>query len=322
MSLKLSTTALCLACLLPFAANSQTYPAKPIQLIIPLAAGSAGDTALRIVAQKMSESMKQQIVIENQPGAAGLIGAQRVARMSADGYVLGGFSDSVLNYAPSLTDKPGFDPVNDFAAVSFICSIPWVLIAHPSFPAKTVPELIKLAKASPGKIDYASAGNGSPHHIVMELFKRATAIDLHHVPYRGAAQSVTDVVAGQIPVAFSGIAVPLPFIKQGRVRALAVPSEQRSPLLPDVPTLAEQGIRGFVFNTWLGVFVPRGTPKPIIERLNAEIASALKNEQVRERLLAFALEPRSSTPEELATITREGLARVSKVIKEAGIKPD
>ncbi len=278
--------------------------------------------ALRIVAQKLSESMKQQIVIENQPGAAGLIGAQRVARMSADGYVLGGFSDSVLNYAPSLTDKPGFDPVNDFAAVSFICSIPWVLIAHTSFPAKTVPELIKLAKASPGKIDYASAGNGSPHHVVMELFKRATAIDLHHVPYRGAAQSVTDVVAGQNPVAFSGIAVPLPFIEQGRVRALAVPSEQRSPLLPDVPTLAEQGIRGFVFNTWLGVFVPRGTPKPIIECLNAELASALKNEQVRERLLALSLEPRSSTSEELANTTREGLSRVAKVIKEAGIKPD
>jgi tripartite-type tricarboxylate transporter receptor subunit TctC len=316
------TTALCWACLWSFAAHSQTYPTKPIQLIVPLQAGSAGDTALRIVAQRMSESMKQQIVIENQPGAAGLIGAQRVARMTADGYVAGGFSDSVLNYAPSLTDKPGFDPVNDFAAVSFICSIPWVLIAHPSFPAKTVPELVRLAKSSPGRIDYASAGNGSPHHVVMELFKRANAIDLHHVPYRGAAQSVTDVVAGEVPVAFSAIAVPLPFIRQGRVRAIAVPGEQRSPLLPDVPTMAAQGVRGFVFNTWLGVFVPKGVPKAVIDRLNGEIAAALKTESVRERLLALSLEPRSSTPDELAKTTRDGLARVAKVIKDAGIKAD
>ena len=312
-----------LACIVSAAnVHAQGYPAKPILMIIPLQAGSAGDVMLRIVTQKMSENMKQQIVLENQPGAAGLIGAQRLARMAPDGYVIGGLSDSVLNYAPSLAGKVGFDPVNDFAPVSFVCAIPWVLFVHPSFPAKNARELIALAKSMPGRIDYSSAGNGSPHHIVMELFKRATGVDLHHIPYRGAAQSVTDVVAGQIPVSFSGLAVPLPFIKDGKVRPLAVPSEGRSPHLPDVPTLAEEGVRGFVFNTWLGIYAPKGTPKAMIDRLNAETATALNDPGVRDRLIALSLEPRSSTPEELGARTRDGLARVAKVIKEAGIKPD
>ncbi len=304
------------------AAQAQTYPAKTIRILLPLQAGSAGDTALRVVAQKISENIKQQIVIENQPGAAGLIGAQRLAHMAPDGYTLGGFSDSVLNYAPSLAEKPGFDPVNDFSPVSFVCSIPWVLFSHPSFPARDARAFIALAKSMPGKIDYSSAGNGSPHHIVMELFKRTTGINVRHIPYRGAAQAVIDVVAGQIPVAFSGTAVPLPHIKDGKLSALAVPSEKRSLLLPDVPTLAEAGVPGFLFDTWIGIYAPKGTPRPVIDRLNAETAAAIADPAVHGRLMAMALEPRSSTPEELGKRTRDGLARVSKIIKEAGIKAD
>jgi tripartite-type tricarboxylate transporter receptor subunit TctC len=304
------------------AAQAQTYPAKNILILLPVQAGSAGDIAVRVMAQKMSENVKQQIVIENQAGAAGLIGAQRLARMTPDGYVLGGLSDSVVNYAPSLAEKPGFDPVNDFAPISLICTIPWVLVTHPSLPAQDLRGLIALAKAAPGKIDYASAGNGSPHHIVMELFKRAAGIDVNHIPYRGAAQSIVDLVAGQVSLAFSATVVPLPHIKDGKLHALAVPSDKRSALLPAVPTMAEAGVPGFQFDTWIGLFAPKGTPKAVIDRLNAETAVAMSDGAVSSRLTGMALEPRSSTPEELGNRTRDGYARVSRVIKEANIKAD
>ncbi len=303
-------------------AQAQTYPAKTIQILLPVQAGSAGDIAVRVVAQKISENIKQQIVIENQPGAAGLIGAQRLARMAPDGYALGGLSDSVVNYAPSLAEKPGFDPINDFAPISLVCTIPWVFVAHPSLPAKDARAFVVLAKSTPGKIDYASAGNGSPHHIVMELFKRATGIDVHHIPYRGAAQAVVDLVAGQVSVAFSATVVPLPHIKDGKLRALGVPSDKRSALLPEVPTLTESGVMGFQFDTWIGIFAPKGTPKAMIDRLNAEISVAVADPAVQTRLTGMSLEPRSSTPEELGNRTRDGYARVSRVIKEANIKAD
>ncbi len=303
-------------------AHAQPYPAKTILILLPVQAGSAGDVAIRVVAQKISDNVKQQIVVENQPGAAGLVGAQRLARTASDGYVLGGLSDSVVNYAPALAEKPGFDPVNDFAPISLVCTIPWVLFSHPSLPARDARTFIALAKAQPGKIDYSSAGNGSPHHIVMELFKRTTDIEVHHIPYRGAAQAVLDVVAGQIPVAFSGTAVPLPHIKDGKLRALAVPSEKRSPLLPEVPTLAESGVAGFLFETWIGIYAPKGAPKPVIDRMNAETVAALADSAVSGRLAAMGLEPRSSTPEDHGRRTRDGFARVSKVIKDAGIKAD
>ena len=322
MKLQCTSGALCAAFLLTMAAHAQTYPAKPILVIIPLQAGSAGDAMLRIIMQRMSENMKQQIVIENQPGAAGLVGAQRVARMAPDGYVLGGFSDGVVNYAPSLAEKPGFDPLNDFDPVSFVCNITYGFIMHPSLPVNNVREFIALAKANPGKINYASSGSGSAQHVVTELFKAATGISLTHVPYRGATQQVMDVIAGQIPVAFTGLSIPLPYIKERRVRALAVLSEQRSPLLPDVPTMSEAGVPGFIFSTWLGIYAPKGTPKPIIARLNAEVAKALSAPDIRDRLVALAFEPQSSTPEELGKKTRDGLARVAKIIKDAGIKAD
>lgn len=312
---------LCCSVVAP-AAQAQAYPAKSILILLPLQAASAGDVAIRVVAQKISENVKQQIVIENQPGAAGLIGAQRLARMAPDGYALGGLSDSVLNYAPALAEKPGFDPVNDFAPVSLVCIIPWTLFSHPSFPARNAQEFIVLAKASPGKIDYSSGGNGSPQHIAMELFKRATSINVNHVPYRGAAQAVVDVIAGQIPAAFSGTALVLPHVKTGKLRALAVPSEKRSPFLPEIPTLAESGVAGFLFDTWIGIYAIKGAPRPVIERLNAEVVAAIADSAVAGRLTSMAFEPRSSTPEELDRRTRDGFVRVSRIIKEAGIKAD
>lgn len=322
MKLFFAASSLLIGGFLQYSAQAQTYPAKTIQILLPVQAGSAGDIAVRVVAQKISENVRQQIVIENQPGAAGLIGAQRLARMAPDGYVLGGLSDSVVNYAPSLAEKPGFDPINDFAPISLICTIPWVLVSHPSLPARDVRGFIALAKSQPAKIDYASAGNGSPHHIVMEIFKRAASIDVHHIPYRGAAQAVVDVVAGQVSVAFSATVVPLPHIKDGKLTALGVPSDKRSALLPEVPTLAESGMIGFQFDTWIGLFAPKGTPKAVIDRLNAETAAAVADPAIQSRLTGMSLEPRSSSPDELGIRTRDGYARVSKVIKDAGIKAD
>ena len=322
MKLFLVASSFLFGALIPYATQAQTYPAKTIQILLPLQAGSAGDVAVRVVAQKISENVKQQIVIENQPGAAGLIGAQRLARMVPDGYVIGGLRDSVVNYAPSLAEKPGFDPISDFAPISLICTIPWVLVSHPALPVKDVRGFIVLAKSTPGKIDYSSAGNGSPHHIVMELFKRATGIDVHHIPYRGAAQAIVDVVAGQVSVAFSATVVPLPHIKDGKLRALGVPSDKRSALLPEVPTFVESGVAGFQFDTWIGMFAPKGTPKAVIDRLNAEMATAVADHAIQSRLTGMSLEPRSSSPEELGNRTIDGYARVYRIIKEANIKAD
>lgn len=302
------------------ASLAQNYPVRPIQMIVPLQAASAGDIAIRVVAQKLTENLKQQIVVENQAGAGGLIGSQRFIRMAPDGYALAGVGDNVLNYAVLLTAKPGFDPVNDFAPVSLVSVVPWVLVSHPSFPAKDVRGFVAVAKAQPGKIDYSSAGTGTAQQVAMELFQRATGIRVHHVPYRGASQAVLDVVGGQVTVTFAATAIPLPFIKNGRLRALAVPSEKRASALPDVPTLTEAGVPGFFFDTWIGIFAPRGTPRPIIDRLNSEIATVLGDAAVRERLAGLALEARGSTPEELGRRTRDGLARVGKVAQDAGIK--
>lgn len=300
-------------------ASAQGYPSRPIQVIVPLAAGSSGDALLRMVAQNMSTSLKQQLVVENHPGAAGLIGAERLTRAAADGYTLGGMSDSVLNYAPSLAAKLNFNPLTDFEPISFLASLSWVLVVHPSMPARNLTELIELMKTRGDKLDYASAGNGSPHQVVMELFKSATGTKSTHIPYKGATQATLDVVAGQVPMMFAGLSVVAPFIKEGRLRGIAVLNQARTGLLPDVPTMAEAGMPGFTFDTWVGMYAPKGTPAPIINQLNAEVGKALADPALRQRLLTLGFEPRHSTPAELATRTREGLQRVTKVVRDANI---
>jgi tripartite-type tricarboxylate transporter receptor subunit TctC len=303
-------------------ASAQPYPNKPVRLVLPLAAGSAGDVLVRVVVQQMAENIGQPIAVENQAGAAGLIGAERVARAPADGYTLGGFSDSVLHYAPNLLPNAKFDPLTDFAPISLLADISWVLVVNPKMPVTSVQDLVAYAKSSPGKVDYGSAGNGSPHHIVMELFKAATGTSITHIPYKGATQATTDVAGGQVQLMFSGTAVALPFIKDGRLRALAVLGAKRSPLLPDVPTLQEAGVPNFTFTTWLGLYAPKGTPRPVIDRLNAEAAKVIASPKVQERLISMGFEPASSTPEQLATRTQEGFRKVGDVIRKNGIKPD
>ena len=299
-----------------------TYPNKPIQVIVPLQAGSAADVATRVVLGKVSENMKATFVIENQAGVSGLLGAEKVARAAPDGYTLGGITDSVLNYAVNLAAKVNFDPLGDFQPVSQMANIAWVLVVHQGHAAKSVPDLLAQAKAQPKALNYASAGNGSPHHVSMELFSAANKVQLTHVPYKGATQATTDVAGGQVPVMFSALSVALPLLNDGRLRALAQPNDKRSALLPNVPTFAEAGVPSFIFSTWLGLYAPKGTPAPVVERLNAEVAKAVADPAVRTRLLALGLEPLGSTPAQLGEMTQAGHARVGKAIRDAGIKAE
>lgn len=298
------------------------YPARPITMLLPLAAGSAGDVALRVVAQKMSENMKQSIVIENLPGVSGLLGTERVVRAAPDGYLIGGIGDSVLNFAANLAPKMNFDPIGDLDPIALVATIPWTVAVNPAFGTRTLGEFIAKAKAAPNKIDYASTGSGSASHIGMEMLAARTGISLTHIPYKGATPGVTDVVGGQVPAVFSAVSVVLPYVKSGKLLALGVPADKRSALLPDVPTFAEAGVQDFNFVTWVSLFAPKGTSKAIVDRLNAETVKAVSDPAVREKLLSLGLEPESSTPEQLGQMVRSGHARVARIVKDANIKID
>ncbi len=301
-------------------ALAQGYPAKSLLMIVPVQAGSGADSILRIVTGKMAENMKQQIVVENIAGAAGLLGGEQAARANNDGYTLFGANDGTLTMTPHLHQKVSFDPVNGFEPVSLLAAINWVLITHPSMPARNLKELIAFGRSRPKQIDYSSGGNGSPQHIAMELFMGRTGVQLNHVPYRGATQAALDVVSGQVQTMFTATSIVLQYIPSGRVRALGVGSARRFPGLPDVPTIAEAGLPGFEYSTWAALFTPKGTPRPALERLHAEAAKAVADPAVREKLLALALEPIGSTPEELARRTREGYERYGKLVRSIGLR--
>jgi tripartite-type tricarboxylate transporter receptor subunit TctC len=296
------------------------YPNKPIRMIIPLAAGSAVDSAMRIVTQKMSENMGQGIVIDNQPGAAGLIGADKVAKAAPDGYTIGGFNDSIMTMLPNLHSKLSWDIQKDFVPVSLVATVEWGLVANMDTPYRSAADLIAAAKANPGKINYGSGGNGSPQHVAMELFASGAGISLTHVPYKGATQAALGVAAGEVSVAFQGIATVASLVKGGKLRLLAVTTPARLAQFPDVPTVSESGLPNFEFNSWATIMAPAGTPKEIVARLNAELLKALAAPEVRERLVAQGLTIRGSTPDELGTATRAQLARYAQLFKQAGIK--
>lgn len=304
------------------AVHAQAYPARPITMIVPVQAGSGADAILRIVAQRMSDNMKQPIVLENVPGAAGVIGAERAARAPADGYTIFGANDGTLNMTPHLRKKVNYNTLESFEPVSLLANITWVLIANPSLPVKSVKDLIALAKANPGKIDYASGGVGSPQHIAMELFSLQAGVKMNHVPYKGATGAASDVVSGHVPVMFTALSIVLSQIQAGKVRALAVGGAKRFPQIPNVPTVSESGLPGFEYVTWAGLYMPRGTPKAMIDRLAAEAARAVADPDVRDKLTALGLEPIGSTPEELRRLTREGFERMGKTIRAAGIQPE
>ena len=298
---------------------AQNYPVKSVLVISPVQAGSAGDTTLRLVTQVISRNLGQQLLVENTVGAAGIIGAQRLARAAPDGYTIGGISDSTLTYVPILQKRNDFDALNLFEPISLVSVNTWVLVAHPSLPVRKVRELVTLAKGQSRRMDYASAGVGGSHHVVTEMFNAATGIKLNHVPYRGATQAVVDVQAGHVPVMFSALAAVLAPIQAGRLRVLGVASETRTPLLPATPTIAESGVADFTFSTWTGLFAPRGTPKQLIERLAAEVVSAFNDTELRAKVQAMGGNPQPSTPAVLAERIRQITAKMRKVIQDAGI---
>lgn len=301
---------------------AEPWPNRPIRMIIPYAVGGSTDTVARLLAPRLQEKLGQQIVVDNRPGAAANIGIDLVAKSQPDGYTLG-VANIALGANPSLFSKLPFDAQKDLAPVSLTVTLPVVLVINSSVAARTVPELIALAKAKPGALNYSSAGNGSAVHLAAELFKYMTGTDIVHVPYTGGGPSVIALVGGQVSMAFASIPPALPHIKSGRLIALGVSSEKRNPVLPNLPTIAEAGLAGFEVNEWNGVVVARGTPNGIISRLNKEIVSALMAQDLKDRIAAgVGAEVVGSTPEELARHIERELVRWPKVVKAAGIKAE
>ncbi len=298
---------------------AQSYPTKSILMIMPLQAGSSVDVGMRIVTQKMAESMGQQIVIDNQPGAAGLIGTERFMRATPDGYTLATLNDSILTMIPNLYKKVAYDPLKSFTPVSLVAGNTWLLVTHPSLPVKSAKELVALAKARPGEINYASGGQGSPQHIAMAMFEAATGAKLTHVPYKGTTQATLDVISGHIPVMFSATSLVIEQIRDGKIHALAGGGAKRLPLLPKVPTIAESGVPGFDFTTWMSILAPLNTPKEIVARIHSEILKALAQQDVKDRLVGIGFEVEGTTPEKLAAVTSARLAQMQKIIRGAGI---
>jgi tripartite-type tricarboxylate transporter receptor subunit TctC len=311
-------TAIAFACLCS-ATIAQTYPAKPVRFIVAFPAGGGNDVLARLVAQKLSAAYGQQFIVDNRTGAGGTIGAELAARSPADGYTL--FLAAVATHAinPNLQRNLPYDPVRDFDPVCLMASAALVLAVHPSLPVRSVPQLVALAKARPGAINYASSGNGSSAQLAAELFKSMTRTNLQHVPYKGIAQGLNDLLGGHVQVIFNTAAALLPHVKSGRLRALAVTTAKRVPALPDLPTIAESGVPGYQTGSWWGIVVPAGTPRPIIDSLNREIINALRGPEISARLNAEAVLPIGSTPEEFAAHIRDELARLGKVIREAHI---
>jgi len=313
--------ALLLGCLPLMAAAQGAYPHKPIRMIVPYPPGGPTDVLGRIVAQKLSESLGQQVVVENRPGASGMIGAELVAKAAPDGYtLLTNASIHVIN--PSLYPKMNFDALRDFAPVSLIAQVPLILVVNPGLPVKSVQELIALGKAEPNRLNFGSSGNAAAPHLAGESFKIATGIQMQHVPYKGSAPALTDLIGGQVQLIFDSMPSAMPHVKSGKIRALAVTTAKRSPTVPDLPTIAESGVPGFDISTWYGVWAPAGTPKDIVNKVSAEIAKALQQPAVRERLAALGAEPVGNTPEEFAAYCQSELAKWSKIVRESGARAD
>ena len=298
------------------------FPTRPITLVVPFAAGGSTDIVARLVAQKMSEGLGQQVIVENRAGAGGNLGAQGVARAEPDGHtiLMGTISTHTLN--PVMSKRKPYDPVADFEPVSLLVIVPNVLVVNPQLPVKTVGELIALLKANPGKYNYASSGNGTPLHVSGELFKKMAGVDMTHIAYRGAGPALNDVVSNQVPIMFDNLPSSSEFIKAGTLRGLAVTTKERVPSMPDMPTIAEAGLPGYETYTWNALFAPPKTPKAIVQRLNAEALKAVKDESVQARFKEFSATTVGSTPEELATHVKAELAKWTPVIHDAGIQLD
>ena len=315
------TVAAALLGLTSFVAPAQDFPRKPIRMIIPYPPGGPTDILGRIVAQNLSERLGQQVVVENKPGASGMIGADLVAKAPPDGYtLLANASIHVIN--PSLYKNPTYDAIKDFTPVSLIADVPLVLVVPPELPVKSVKDLIALAKSKSGKLNFASSGNAAAPHLAGEAFKIATGVDMQHVPYKGSGPALTDLMGGQVQLMFDSLPSSISHVKSGKLRAIAVTTAKRSSALPSVPTIAESGVPGFDISTWYGVWAPAGTPKEIVSRLSGEIAKIVKLPDVRERLSGLGAEPVGSSPDEFAAYCRSELAKWAKIVKASGATVD
>ena len=297
------------------------YPGKPVTVIVPQAPGGANDTIARIVAQKLTEQMGQQFIVDNKPGAGGNLGMAAVAKSKNDGYTLVLTADSAAVINPSLYKSTGFDTLKDFEPVTPVATAGYVLVANNDFKPKNVSELIAAAKAAPGKISIGSAGNGTLNHLIGEMLGKTAGIEMLHVPYKGASAAVTDLVGGQVQVSVQSLPSSLAFIKSGKLKVLGVVNGKRVSALPDVPTIGET-ISGFGSTPWYGLLAPAGTPKAIVAQLQAEVAKALDDPAVKEKLAAAGCEPFKSTPEQFATLIRDDLPKWAKIVKDSGATID
>ena len=302
--------------------RAQNFPAKPVRLIVPFAAGGNVDITARQIAPGMSELLGQNFIVDNRVGAGGIIAAELVAKSAPDGYTLMMGSNSTVSVAPSLYPKISYHPLRDFAPISLVATTPFVLVVHPSVPAKTVKELVALAKAKPGRMSMASGGTGSANHLVGELFQSLTGAKFTHIPYKGAGPAGVDLMAGQVDLLFDQLSSSVGPIKSGRIRPLAVTSQARTTIFPAIPTTTEAGVAGFVVTNITGVLAPAGTPAEVISKLNAAILKVLSLPVTRERFAGLALEPAPGTPEQFSAYIKEDYARWTQVVKDANIKVD
>ena len=303
-------------------ARAQNYPVKTVRIVVPQAPGSASDLFARLLGQKLSESLGQPVVNDPRPGAGGALGAEFAARASPDGHTLLMGTNSTHSANPALYSKLAYDPVKDFAPITLTLATPYALTAHPSLPVTTLKQLIAFAKVRPAQLNYASAGNGSTHHLCGELLKWMAGVNIIHVPYKGGPPANMAVLSGEVSIAFNSVSSLHTFITRGKVRALGVTSVKRSSLLPEVPTLSESGLPGFEMLSWFGLLAPAGTPRPIISRLNTETIRALETAEIKAVAAAQGSEVVSGSPEQFADYIKSEIARIGKLAKTAGIKAD
>jgi tripartite-type tricarboxylate transporter receptor subunit TctC len=299
--------------------SAQNYPTRPVTIIVASTAGGGTDIVSRIIGEQLSKQTGQPFVVDNRPGSGSVTGTTVAANAAPDGYTLQTGLNASMAVNPSLFAHLPYDPIRDFAPVGMLAEFPFVVVVSKDFPAHSIKELIALAKAKPGEINYASAGNGTGQHLSMELFKLMTGINLTHVPYRGAAPAYTDIISGQVPVMIDNLASGLGQIKGGNVRALAVTGKTRSPLLPDVPTVEEAGVPGYEYYTWFGLWAPKKTPQPVIDKLHAEIKKAIADPAVKDRILAAAGEPMDMPLADIEPFLKTEIAKWADVVKRANI---
>jgi tripartite-type tricarboxylate transporter receptor subunit TctC len=304
----------------PLPAAAQSFPDRPIKLIVPFGAGSAVDTIARAIAAQVAEQTGQAVLVDNRTGANGIIAAEAAAKSPADGYTLFMPNDGIMAANPALHAKLPYDPIKDFAPVTLTSTVPLVLVGNPAFAAKTVPELIALAKAKPGSINYSSTGSGSAQHLAMEFFIEAAGVKMTHVPYKAMGPALTDVIAGTVPLMFSGMSNVIAFVKDGKLRVYGVSTPKRSTAMPDAPTIAEAGLAGYGYAAWNGIVAPAATPPEVVRKLHSEFAKAIANPALRAKLASLGFDLVGAGPEEFGNLIKTDVARLGKLVRAAGIQ--